>query len=462
MKVFQRTYTKPLPVGAKILNRRGGKVAQFYGQGKRIVEAKLTESGDRVLCHSKQWFISFEDGNGVTQILKCLNEEGPTRALADKVGRLLDFKATGQALDPDLRGWLEGLPGAIHSELVRVGLLAGEQSKAKRQAVLLSDLLAGFERYMRLEKEASPKHVQNTISAVQRMIDGCGFVVWGDIQHERLRDYLLARRDAGKGISKRTFNRMVQAAKQFCEWAVDNRDGIEVSPLRKLAKLKDEQADRRRERRAIGPDGARRLLEATQSGPEREGMDGAERALLYRFILETGLRVGECRSLLVSDLSLDDSKSARVTVRAVNSKHRKPDPIPIRPPLAAALLSFIRQRRKLPGARVFGGRFESLSDHVVQAMKQDLAAAGIAYRDEDGKYFDLHSCRYTFVTRLGKSGLDVDTVRKLARHSSIAVTQRYMDTEEREKRAGIENLPDYALPSAESAARTKTGTGGVQ
>jgi site-specific recombinase XerD len=38
----------------------------------------------------------------------------------------------------------------------------------------------------------------------------------------------------------------------------------------------------------------------------------------------------------------------------------------------------------------------------------------------------IHSCRHTFCTRLGERGADAFTIQKLAGHSSITISQRYV------------------------------------
>ena len=40
--------------------------------------------------------------------------------------------------------------------------------------------------------------------------------------------------------------------------------------------------------------------------------------------------------------------------------------------------------------------------------------------------FVLHSLRHTFLTRLGEAGVDAFTIMKIAGHSSITVSQRYI------------------------------------
>jgi integrase len=41
-------------------------------------------------------------------------------------------------------------------------------------------------------------------------------------------------------------------------------------------------------------------------------------------------------------------------------------------------------------------------------------------------HFVLHSIRHTFLTRLGESGCDAWTLAKVAAHSSIKVSSRYV------------------------------------
>jgi integrase len=42
------------------------------------------------------------------------------------------------------------------------------------------------------------------------------------------------------------------------------------------------------------------------------------------------------------------------------------------------------------------------------------------------KEFVIHSCRHTALTRLGEAGADAFTIMKLAGHSSVTVSQRYV------------------------------------
>ena len=44
--------------------------------------------------------------------------------------------------------------------------------------------------------------------------------------------------------------------------------------------------------------------------------------------------------------------------------------------------------------------------------------------------FVIYSCRHTFLTRLGESGCDAWTLARIAGHSNIAISQRYVHPSE--------------------------------
>jgi len=72
--------------------------------------------------------------------------------------------------------------------------------------------------------------------------------------------------------------------------------------------------------------------------------------------------------------------------------------------------------------------------------------------------FEIYSIRHTFLTRLGESGCDVWTLARIAGHSQISMSQRYVHPQEdavlnRFSRLGGHNIghsANSALPEPES------------
>ena len=55
-------------------------------------------------------------------------------------------------------------------------------------------------------------------------------------------------------------------------------------------------------------------------------------------------------------------------------------------------------------------------------LRRDLAEAGLPYQDERGRYYDFHSFRHRYITRLAAAGVPLAFAQKLARHSTPTLT----------------------------------------
>jgi len=96
-------------------------------------------------------------------------------------------------------------------------------------------------------------------------------------------------------------------------------------------------------------------------------------------------------------------------------------------------------------------------------LRGDLEAAGVAYVDDLGRVLDFHGRRHSFVTNLSRAPSRV--ARNLARHKTIAMTDRYTHVRLNDERAALEMLPDLTTrPSDEQgrAAGTDDGVVGNQ
>jgi integrase len=63
--------------------------------------------------------------------------------------------------------------------------------------------------------------------------------------------------------------------------------------------------------------------------------------------------------------------------------------------------------------------------------------------------FVLHSLRHTMLTRLGESGVDASTIMRIAGHSSIIVSQRFVDPIPEAVERAFERMQLPALPEIE-------------
>lgn len=66
----------------------------------------------------------------------------------------------------------------------------------------------------------------------------------------------------------------------------------------------------------------------------------------------------------------------------------------------------------------------------------------LRYKDTLGRYADFHANRHTFITNLGRDGVNSKTAQNLARHSDIRLTMNvYSHTDLAEKTEAVRRLP---------------------
>ncbi len=463
MRVFKHTYTKPLPPDAKIVERRNAKYARFTNKRGRQKEARLTKDANRILVEGSCWCIDFKDNAGICRKLKGFTDREATQRVADTLQRLLDSKGSGAPISEELSSAIERLPDKMRRHLRAWKLLEAEQAEIGRP---LSELVDKYEQTLRA-KERSNVHVGETVRMVKEVFDACGFHFWRDIKDQSVEEYLKDLRDGhvlckvkgkeGKPrrVGYRRSNALLTACMSFCNWVVDGRKWARESPLRGMKKLNTKE-DPRHTRRALDVEQLRTLLQKTAEGPQRYGMSGRERYLLYRLAAETGLRAGELRRLRKADFNFN---AATVTVQAVRAtKSKRTREQALSPSLCAELRDFLAS--KLPEVKAFGGSYAALTRRTAGMLQEDLAEAKIAYKDDQGDVFDFHSLRVECASLLIDSGVDPKQAQEIMRHSTIGLTMDiYTKVLGRKKKAqAIANLPDLSLPQSRRQSMPKTGT----
>ena len=427
---------------------------------------------------SSSYQVDFRDHLGIEHRLAAYRDKRLTHELVGNLKRLVLARAHQERPDPSLSLWLKTLPKRIRKQLLKWEII---DSRHEAQCQPLNEHLAEFEAAL-IAKGNTSRHARQQRSRAERLLTGCGFASWNDITankvHQWLHQQQQARKDkAGnrrRGLSKQTANYYLQAAKGFCQWMVRDRRAMD-NPLAHLQGW-NARTDRRHDRRALSVEELRRLLTSVQSGPDRLGMSGAQRALLYRLALETGLRASELRSLTRQSFALDDDPPT-VTVQAAYTKRRREDSLPLRPELVASLAEHLKH--KAPATAAFD---MPRPDGVVAMIKADLDAARaawlneakhdpperrrrtesgfLAYCDPDtGRYVDFHALRHTFISNLAASGVHPKVAQALARHSSITLTMdRYSHTMREQEKAAIAALPDLTTrPPSQQLATGTTG-----
>jgi integrase len=139
------------------------------------------------------------------------------------------------------------------------------------------------------------------------------------------------------------------------------------------------------------------------------------------FLIDTGLRAGECLTLEWPDVLMEPAEGAQhgyLTVRRKKAKNSKARNVP----LTARALEILRRRNPAARGLVFH-RANGQPLYQTWLNQQHSALRDLLKLPAD---FVSHSFRHTYGTRLGETGADGFTIMRLMGHSSVTVSQRYV------------------------------------
>ncbi len=333
-------------------------------------------------------------------------------------------------------------------ELTKAGVVDRYKEHRKRP---LAEHLEDYRQAL-LDKGVTKDYAKLTHGRIETVLQACKFVFVRDVEATRVQSYIAESRRAG--LSTKSGNHYLAALKGFFNWMINDRR----TPENPLAHLKAQNAkkDIRRKRRALTLDEIEALLTTTLKGSRHHNLTAKERYMLYILALNTGFRSRELASFLWRSLDLDEAEPS-VTVLAEHAKNGKEVTLPLRRDTAAQFRQWFIDGGFSLDNKVFP-RFNK--DKGAAMLRKDLAAAGIAYQDEAGRYADFHGLRHTFISNVGKSGATVKEAQILARHSTSALTlDVYTHIGLNDERRAIEKLPKLHSPDDNCrAVALRTGT----
>jgi len=268
-------------------------------------------------------------------------------------------------------------------------------------------------------------------------------------------------------VSARTINMHRAAIVAFSNWCV-SEGRLSGQPLAGLSKA--EETEPARKRRPLTEDEIGRLLEAAQARPLRDALTirrgknkgkllaqvspserrrlqrvSQHRALVYKFMMLTGLRRSEAALVTVGALCLD-ADNPYVHVEGKHAKSGRAATLPLRADLADDLGKHIARLAEANGGEVPPDTplFDIDWRNLLRTFNLDLAAAGIPKRDTQGRIVDVHSLRHTFATLLAQNGVSPGVAQKLMRHSDIRLTMNtYTHLELADTAGAVALLPTF-------------------
>jgi integrase len=367
---------------------------------------------------SSKWYIAYKDEHNKPRVRVGFTDKKQTQRLAAELEE--------------------------NARLIREGLSdPGEQRLKEHRARELAEHLQEYSRVIE-NRSSDAKHVQATMTYIKTLIVQLEWSKLSHIDGSAFEQQLSEMREEFDW-SPRTYNAYLVAFRGFTRWLA--RTGrCSVDPLAAISQM-PVHGDVRRRRRELTDEQIARLLSAASSGPVRLKVSGPDRAMLYEFLLATGIRFSEAMSLTVASLELEHPDGPRVRVNAGYSKRRRIDFQPITLELASRLRAWVVGRK--PEKPLW----RKISKACEQWLQPDLAAAGVDYIDHNGEYADFHALRHTFISRLNRGGVPISTAMNLARHSDPTLTLKtYGHVSTDDRKAGVETAafrgPKPALQEA--------------
>jgi integrase/recombinase XerC len=293
------------------------------------------------------------------------------------------------------------------------------------------DSIEQFQAYL-LSRDKSSKTIQGYGSDLRQFHKWVGrsleTITSADVR--AYRDHLISI-----GTSANTISRHLASLASFGQWG-ETRGGLfvenpalHVEPV-EVAVLAPRWLNKNQKRRLLNVV-AEDLRIAREKYP-RLWVIRHRDAIMLKFLLATGLRVGELCELRLSDLMLSERKG---TVLVRNGKGRKQRSVALMNEIRKDLAEWLNVRPRVTSDRIFiGQRGEPVQPRVVQRVVERYARqAGL----ED---VTPHTCRHTFAKELLNSGASPFEVAKLLGHSSLDSTMRYTQPSEEDLRNAVERL----------------------
>jgi integrase/recombinase XerC len=277
----------------------------------------------------------------------------------------------------------------------------------------MTNTLQSFKDYLQLEKNYSPHTVNaylNDIVFFQNFLQKeFEQNTLHEVNYSQIRSWIVSLVD--DGISNTSVNRKVASLKSFYKFLLKTKQ-IQVSPLLKHKALKTPK-------NLQIPFSEKELDTVLNHIEYAEGFEGTRDKLIIDLLYTTGIRRTELIHLKVSNVN-----SSTNTLKVLG-KRNKERILPILPIISQQIVSYFSERSNLEQIKD--------EDYFFLTIKGVKMSDSLVYRLIND-YFSMvsekvkkspHILRHTFATHLLNNGADINSVKELLGHSSLASTQVY-------------------------------------
>lgn len=270
-----------------------------------------------------------------------------------------------------------------------------------------------FQEYLQLEKNYSLHTVNaygNDLIFFQEFLkSNFDTEKLEEVNYSMIRSWIVSMVDAG--VSNSSVNRKISSLKSFYKFLLKIKV-IESSPLLKHKSLK-------MPKKLQIPFSENELDMVLNNLKFPEGFDGIRDKLIIDLFYTTGIRRIELIGLKMQNIDLQN-RSLKVL-----GKRNKERILPIVPVIAVQIEKYLAERTKLLSIKD--------SDYFFLLLKGVKLNDSFVYRLINYYFSDVsekvkkspHILRHTFATHLLNNGADLNSVKELLGHASLASTQVY-------------------------------------
>lgn len=277
----------------------------------------------------------------------------------------------------------------------------------------MDNLKASFRDYLQSERHYSP-HTVLAYAGDLEEFEGflraeMGQETLQDVVYPQVRNWIVHLVEGG--LSPFSVNRKIASLKAFYNYLVRSRQ-IAASPLAQHKSLKIPK-------RVQVPFSEKEMEMALEDIRYPDGFEGIRDRLMVELFYATGIRRAELIGIRTSNVDLSG-----LTLKVLG-KRNKERIIPLLPRVAGLIGAYLAEKANLPRLADEG--------HLLVSLKGVKVSESLVYRlinrylgGVSGKVKKSpHILRHTFATHLLNNGADLNSVKELLGHSSLASTQVY-------------------------------------
>ncbi len=269
-----------------------------------------------------------------------------------------------------------------------------------------------FLDYLLYEK----KYSSHTVLAYQKDLETFAVFIQDEFEEEQLkevnysmiRSWIISLVD--QGISNRSINRKISSLKTFYKFLLKIKE-VETSPLAKHKSLKVDK-------KVQVPFSSKEVSEVIQNF-QPEGFSEIRDQLIIELLYSTGMRRAELINLKLNSV---DVSGKQLKVLGKRNKERI---IPLLPSVLKTLQRYLLERDELAIIKD--------EKYLLLTQKGNKLYDTLVYRVVNNYFSRVstkvkkspHIIRHTFATHLLNEGADLNSVKELLGHSSLASTQVY-------------------------------------